>query len=111
MGGVIYAVHLHCLDRTLDIGQFFHRTQDIHEHVIHLLLSGDQHQLSVTIPGAHGVEKTTDLVFRILHAAMNSRGIAPMPRREHVNWPEYVLWPDHPLAFYSDELVEPILRH
>lgn len=108
LDGVVYAVRMHCLDTPIDYGQFLLRTRHLHRDLIHIILLSE-HQLTVTIPGVLGVEKAADLVFETLSAALNSRTSSAMRLTKRPDCPEYVLWPDHWLAFYSDDMVEPVL--
>jgi hypothetical protein len=108
--GTVYAITMNAHSQRLDAVQFFDRTRALHNEMIHIILSPDSTRLTVTIPAIHGVEKTTDMVLDVLYAGVAcSRGYVPVLLREKLNWPEYVLWPDHLLSFYSDDINEPVL--
>lgn len=93
-----------------DVGQFITRTQKHHKDIIHILLASDSHPPAVTIPAIHGVDATVELIGEFLSAALNSQhGDGRSLDRDALNWPEYILWPEHMLTFFSDDIREPIL--
>ncbi|WP_254508757.1 hypothetical protein [Anatilimnocola floriformis] len=96
--------------KQFDVGQFILRTQKHHKNIIHILLAGNSHPPAVTIPAIHGVDATVELIGEFLSAALNSQhGDGRSLDRDSLNWPEYILWPEHMLTFFSDEIREPIL--
>ena len=112
--GVIYRVTLHPgnrRDRPSDTVGIFNRTKSLHQDIIHFIVSAPGGDVSVTIPAIHGTEKTAELVAAFLRAGLEAtRGHhPPMAPREKLEWPEYVLWPDHMLAIFCDKIQEPIL--
>lgn len=109
--GVIYAVRLHPKSDRMNVVGFFEQTKSFHKDIIHIMLSSTFNELSVTIPAVHGPERTAELVLKVLSVGLNSsRGFSGRPvNKTQVEWPEYVLWPDHILTFYCDEIQEPIL--
>lgn len=46
------------------------------------------------------MEKTTDLIGALLRIGLEASRAGPVSpvNRETLRWPEYVLWPEHPLA-------------
>jgi len=93
-----------------DVVQFVASTQKHHKDIIHILLASDPHAPAVTIPAIHGIDKTVDLVAEFLSAALNCQnGDGRSLDRDALNWPEYILWPEHMLTFFSEDIREPIL--
>jgi|GEM_PF-2077271 len=109
--GVIYAVRLHPKSDRMNVVGFFEQTKSFHKDIIHIMLSSTFNGLSVTIPAVHGPKRTAELVLKVLSAGLNSSRdfSGRLVNKTQVEWPEYVLWPDHILTFYCDEIQEPIL--
>lgn len=109
--GVVYALNIHGKQDRLDTVGFFESTRNLHGHIIHIMLSRMSNELTVTIPAIHGPTETADLISKFLQAGLNcSRGSSWRPViRDQLEWPEYVLWPDHLLTFYDDDIKQPIL--
>lgn len=110
--GLIFSLYIHGKSGHLDAAEFYNQTKALHGHVIHIKLSQMTNELTVTIPGIHGVERTTELIRLFLSAGLEcSRRMMPrILNRQELEWPEYVLWPDHLLTFYSDEIQQPVLE-
>ena len=112
--GIIYRVTVSSgirLDRPSDTVGMFDVTKSLHSDIVHFIISSPGNEVSVTIPAIHGTGKTAELIAAFLRAGLDaSRGYPSAPlNREKLEWPEYVLWPDHMLAFFCDECQEPIL--
>ncbi len=93
-----------------DVGGFVASTQKHHKDIIHILLASDFDAPMVTIPAIHGVDATVELIAEFLSAALNSQRCGRRRLdRETLNWPEYILWPEHLLTYFSSDITEPIL--
>jgi hypothetical protein len=111
--GVIYQVTAvsNTPKRPIDTVALFDSTRRLHGDIIHFIISSPHDGISITVPAVHGTEKTTSLISDFLQAGLQaSRGGSPAPLdRKKLEWPEYVLWPDHMLAFFLPEIQESIL--
>ncbi len=97
-------------DRISDTVQLFECTKGLHTDIVHFLISSFGDEVSITIPAILGVERTTELVSSFLRAGLDAcRGFAPPADIAKLDWPEYVLWPNHMLNIFCDEIQEPIL--
>lgn len=108
---VVYALNIFGRQERLDTIGFIESTRNLHEHIIHIMLSSMFDELRVTIPAIHGPAKTADLIRRFLEAGLTcSRNSTFRPvLRDQLEWPEYVLWPDHILTFFRDDSRQPLL--
>jgi hypothetical protein len=110
--GTIYRITTWApLPGRIDVVAFFERTKSIHKDIIHILLSSTDDEISVTVPAVHGIEQTMELIATVLSAGLNSARSHTWRNldRLQLEWPEYVLWPDHMLTFFTDECHSPIL--
>lgn len=111
--GIVYRVTVHRgnrNDRYSDTVQLFDSTRSLHNDIIHFLISSLGDEVSVTIPAILGVERTTELVSAFLRAGLEACcGFAKSVDIGKLDWPEYVLWPNHMLNIFCDEIQEPIL--
>ncbi len=113
LSGIIYRLTVtssrRC-DNAVDAGAIFNKTKKLHGRIIHLFLSvGDE--LSITIPAVLGTEEVGELIANFLEKSLDTSGFLRQPLdREKLNWPEYVLWPDHMLTMFIEEINEPILQ-
>ncbi len=109
--GVVYALTIHGKHDCLDIIGFYESTRQLHGEIIHIMLSRSTAEVTVTVPAIRGPAETADLIFSFLSAGLNcSRGPSGRPVvRDQLEWPEYVLWPDHLLTFYCDDIQQPVL--
>ena len=112
LNGLIFSLYIHGKSGHLDVVEFFNQTRALHGHIIHIKLSLMTNELTVTIPGIHGAERTAELIRAFLSAGLEcSRRMIPRNlNRQELEWPEYVLWPDHLLTFYSDEIQHLVLE-
>ncbi|WP_437595777.1 hypothetical protein WMF28_24685 [Sorangium sp. So ce590] len=112
LDGVIYCLTMPGLvNKPIDIIRFLNSTERLHKDIIHLIISPDSRQISVTIPAIHGIDFTTELVAAFLDAGMNAHHAAHKQdlRRARAEWPEYVLWPSHILSVISDYTADPVI--
>jgi hypothetical protein len=109
LAGVIYRVRFGFRDGYDTLG-IVESTKGLHKDIIHILLSSHDAP-SVTIPAIHGVETTTHIVVSFLSAGLNNRWghRARNLDRAKLNWPEYILWPNHMLTFFDEDMTEPVL--
>jgi len=98
------------LSGRIDAVGFFEQTKSIHTDIIHILLCMDN-RLAVTIPAVHGIERMVELIATVLSASLNSARsqTGRSLDRARLEWPEYVLWPDHMLTLFCEECQEPVL--
>ncbi|WP_437304497.1 hypothetical protein [Sorangium sp. So ce388] len=112
MEGVIYRLTLHSnTRRPLNVAEIIDSTSQHHEDIIHFLISPNIEDLAITIPAIHGADKATKLVAAFLRAGIESTHSALNQdmRRAHLEWPEYVLRPNHMLSFFFEEMVNPVV--
>ncbi len=95
----------------LNIRSVLLATGKLHSEIIHLIVESEN-ELSVTIPAVHGTEKVVGLIGAFLSASLNASRSGSLTGLEglRAEWPEYVLWPDHLIAFFEDECRSPILE-
>jgi hypothetical protein len=107
---VIYRVGVHGTKKDIDIPRLFKSTKSLHESLLHFIVDS-KFSIYFTIPAVLGGEKCFELVSEIFNIALNSRGSISPTSVEHCrkSWPEYVLWPDHHLVNYWDEIKDPII--
>jgi hypothetical protein len=109
--GIIYRLTTSApVSGTIDVVDFLEGTRSVHKDIIHILLTSD-HEITVTIPAVHGTERTAELVSIVLSASLNSSRSHTWRnlKRARLDWPEYVLWPDHVLTFFTAECQAPVL--
>ena len=110
--GVIYKVTVSAsIKNSVDAATFIESTKALHKDIIHIFLSPLGHDISVTIPAAHGIASTSELIGAFLSAGLSSARSHSVRKldRARLKWPEYILWPDHMLTFYDADMREPIL--
>lgn len=110
--GMIYKLEISPgVRKGLNLSDFLSSTRQLHSEAIHVMVKSDI-DVAVTIPAIHGLEKIVELLKAFLSAGINSShsnsGFAPDFERLQVIWPEYILWPDHLLSFYDNEIRAPI---
>lgn len=97
-------------DRQFNVSEFLEATRPLHKNIIHILVKpGDQ--VSITIPAISGINNTVELICTLLQIGLNCSRSFPLKSLDSIRseWPEYVLWPNNILSFYSDDISEPIL--
>ncbi|WP_437587910.1 hypothetical protein [Sorangium sp. So ce1000] len=110
--GVIYRLTLQSnTGRQLNVVEIIDSTRQHHNHIIHFLISPSVESLSITVPAIHGVDTTANLVAAFLRAGINcTHSVTNQDmRRAHLEWPEYVLRPNHMLSFFFEEMVNPVV--
>jgi hypothetical protein len=96
----------------VDAEGIFNATKQFHQHVIHIMLSTNGDELSATIPAILGTERAAEVVGVFLRAGLDAthRWAYGRPDRNKLQWPEYVLWPDHMLTIFFEEMRESIIE-
>lgn len=110
--GVIYCLTMPSLiNEPIDIIKFLDSTKRLHKDIIHFIIPPHSRQISVTIPAIHGIDATTELVAAFLSAGRDAPHAVHNQdlKRARVEWPEYVLWPNHILSVISDHTTDPII--
>jgi hypothetical protein len=112
--GVIYRLTIFAGNNnqvSVDAEGIFNATKHVHQDVIHIILPAPGNELSVTIPVVLGTERAAEIVGIFLRAGLEAtyRWAHCRPDREKLQWPEYVLWPDHMLAVFCDEMRESVI--
>jgi len=107
---VLYRVGIHGTKKDIDIPRLFKSTKHLHENLVHFIVS-DDFAIYFTIPAVLGGKKCFGMVKEIFNTALNSRGSISPTRTKHCRktWPEYVLWPEHHLVNFWDEIKEPLI--
>jgi len=90
-----------------DAAGFVECTEGLHKDIIHILLSG--HEPTVTIPAIHGVEATAEIIGNFLRSAVDHASCHSPRILDRAQWPEYVVWPNHMLAFFDSQMRERVL--
>jgi hypothetical protein len=100
--GVIYKLSVGSgMQKDLDAVDFLECTSGLHGDVIHIFMVS-AHSVIVTIPAILGDNKVVDLIKGFLKVGLNRSGnLSDFDPSSKQNWPEYVLWPDHSLGFFS----------
>lgn len=95
----------------VDVEGIFDATRHVHQDVIHIILPAGQYEMMVTIPSVLGAERAAEIAGIFLRAGLDAthRSVYRRLDRERLQWPEYVLWPDHMLAIFSDEMRESVI--
>jgi hypothetical protein len=109
--GVIYRLSIQSGNDSrgpVDAEGIFNATKPIHSDIIHIMLAANGEELSVTVPAILGAERVGQVVGSFLRAGLDAayRWVTGRPDREKLQWPEYVLWPDHMLTIFFEEMQE-----
>jgi hypothetical protein len=111
--GVIYRLVFSNLKSRgrFDIVRFVESTKGLHKNIIHILLPSPKDDPALTIPAVHGPEATAELIAKFLRAGLENRdsGSGASLDRARLRWPEYVLWPNHLLTFFDQDMRETVL--
>ncbi len=111
--GVIYRLTIFAgnSQSPVDAEGIFNATKRVHQDIIHILLPAPGNELSVTIPAVLGTERAAEIVGIFLRAGLDAtyQWVHSRPDRDKLQWPEYVLWPDHMLAVFCDEMRESVI--
>lgn len=114
MKGVIYRATVIAGSRSkgrIDAVDLFDSTHRIHGDVIHFMVLPCRRELSLTVPAIHGAEKTAQIVGKFLQAGLTATrsSMSGQLSSKRSEWPEYVIWPDDMLAFFEDDMPNPVL--
>jgi hypothetical protein len=113
VAGLIYRLHMFVSrGRALDLASFLQCTKGLHSEVLHIEVPSE-HAVNVVLPAVAGTSETAKLIAAFLDVARNSvgsRSSVPLLQRLRLEWPEYVLWPNHPLCFYRGDEVGSVIR-
>lgn len=112
MTGRIYSLTISPgLKQHLCVAQFLASTRKLHDKVIHLIPTPN-FEVTVRIPAVLGTETVVSLIESFLSAGLDSATDNDNPdwRLRPLDWPEYVLWPNHSLAFYDDDVPAPLIE-
>jgi hypothetical protein len=74
---------------------------------IHAIVS--ERELSVTLPAALGADRIGEVVLNLIRVAQNTSGRSTFAQAARMDWPEWVLFPNHPLAIFDPAYSGPIL--
>jgi len=110
--GVLYRITVQRgnVDRHSNTVQLFNLTKQIHQDIVHFGIRSFGDEAWITIPAVLGVEKTATLACTFLSAGLQACcSDTPSIGTERSRWPEYVLWPDHMLNIFSDDIQDAIL--
>jgi hypothetical protein len=75
---------------------------------IHAIVVSDN-EVSVTLPAALGAERVTEIALHLIEVAQNGAGRSTLKAAAKVDWPEWVLLPNHPLAIFDPGYPGPML--
>lgn len=113
--GIIYKLKIRSAVRVsetkLNRIAFLDATKRLHINTIHIFLPEYSDEVEITIPAVLGTTKTGELIGSFLSAGLNCARDHFVPPEEVArnSWPEYVLWPENILTFYSSEITNPII--
>ena len=109
---VIYRVGVHAARKDINVPDLFAFTKSFHKDLVHFVVS-DRFATYFTIPAVIGASECFDIVSKIIDVALNSCCSVSPTSLEHCRktWPEYVLWPDHHLVYFWDEVKDSLIEH
>jgi hypothetical protein len=109
--GSIYRLTIYAQrTRQIDFVSLFENTKALHKNIIHMFLSPPD-QVAVTISESLGVESIVELLAGFLSVGLectrcNSYRVLESYRAEV---PEYVIWPEHLLSFFDEDIRDSLL--
>jgi hypothetical protein len=101
--GTIYRLEMRGIrGHELDIHHPLQWIAALDREPIHAIIVSDN-ELTVTLPAALGTDRVTDIALQLIDVAKNGAGRSTLKAAAAVDWPEWILFPNHPLAIFDPD--------
>jgi hypothetical protein len=106
--GTIYRINLHGRrGNYVDVLDLLHFVVRLDREPIHAIVTQDQ--LDVTLSATLGHDRVAELIAQLIERAKNVLPRSTFAEAARRTWPEWVLFPNHPLALFDSAYTGPML--